>query len=165
MVYIHETQISRLLAVLGHQPHAFPLRSNPHCVQAVTCDSWRLSPVLPFGLSPVLTLAPLFRIGGLAVDSFVLVAIIGPCWWHADRLFLVANRPMMAALTGPCGYVRLVVLKFFTMMFVPAAFAVAAHFTTSRRVIVLVDLPIAASISWSIVVVLFKRSSNGQKTK
>ena len=39
MVYIRETQISRLLAVLGYQPHAFSLGSNPHRVQVLTCDS------------------------------------------------------------------------------------------------------------------------------
>ena len=39
MVYIRETQISRLLAVLGHQPHAFSLGSNPRRIQALTCDS------------------------------------------------------------------------------------------------------------------------------
>ena len=49
--------------------------------------------------------------------------------------------------------------------FAPAAFAVAAHFTTSRRVLVLVNMAIAASISWSIVVVLFKRRLNERKTK
>ncbi len=39
MVYMRETQISRLLAVLGYQPHAFSLGSNPHRVQVLTCDS------------------------------------------------------------------------------------------------------------------------------
>ena len=36
------------------------------------------------------------------------------------------------------------------IIFATVALAVAAHFTTSRRVLVLVDLLIAASISWSI---------------
>ena len=39
MVYMRETQILRLLAVLGHQPHALSLGSNPHRVQVLTCDS------------------------------------------------------------------------------------------------------------------------------
>ena len=48
------------------------------------------------------------------------------------------------------------------IIFAPAAFAVAAHFTTSRRVLVLVDRAIAASIPRSIVVVLFKRRLKGR---
>ena len=44
-----------------------------------------MSPLLPFGLSPILMLAPAFRIGGLAIDPFVLVAIIDPYWWSCDR--------------------------------------------------------------------------------
>ena len=39
MVDMGETQILCLLAVLGYQPHAFSLGSNPHRVQVLTCDS------------------------------------------------------------------------------------------------------------------------------
>ena len=39
MIYIRETQISRLLAVLGYQPHAVPLGSDPHRIQSLTCVS------------------------------------------------------------------------------------------------------------------------------
>ena len=38
-IYIRETQISRLLAVLGYQPHAFSLGSDPHRIQFLTRDS------------------------------------------------------------------------------------------------------------------------------
>ena len=40
------------------------------------------------------------------------------------------------------------------IIFAPAAFAVATHFTTSRQVLVLVDKAIAANIYLSVVIVL-----------
>ena len=106
----------------------------------------------------MLTLAPVCRIGGHYRP--LLVALQGRCCWsYAIHPHVRGtDRPFLVALTGPCGYSRPIVL---TAMFAPAAFAVAAHFTTSQRVLVLVGLPIAASISWSSVVVLYRRSSNG----
>ena len=109
----------------------------------------------------MLTLAPVCRIGGHYRP--LLVALQDRCCWsYAIHPHVRGtDRPFLVALTGPCGYGRPIVLTFLTVMFAPAAFAVAAHFTTSRRVLLLFDMPIAASISWSIVVVLYKRSSNG----
>ena len=106
------------------------------------------------------TAKPLAVLGGTA-RPLLLVLCYRSHVRGTDRPFLVANRPMMVALTGPCGYSRPIVLTFLTAMFAPTAFAVAAHFTTSRRVLLRVDLPIAASISLSSVVVLYRRSSTG----
>ena len=52
-----------------------------------------------------------------------------------------------------------------TLMVATVAFAVAAHFNTSWRVFVLVDMAIAANISWSIEVVLFRRKFKWLRNK
>ena len=71
MVHIRETQIFAFVSGSRLSASRLSLGSNPHRVQALTYDS--------YGLSPVLTLAPVVRIGGHYRPLLVALCYRPPC--------------------------------------------------------------------------------------